>query len=1720
MRKFYSISKVTSLIALIMFLAAGQISAQGFQSITNLNSLTVSAITGEKPQSKVWTYAGRWWMVMPNSSGTQIWRLDGTTWTSVLNISASTATFADCKAVGNVTHILLYQGTSSSLVSVEYVPATHTYQVWTIRNTTVSITLDASVETASIDIDGTGRMWLANAGTTEVYVRWADSPYSTWSSPITIATGIDDDDICAVTAFNGRIGVLWSNQVTDRFGFKYHVDADPVSTWSADEVPASQSALSIGSGMADDHLNFAVASDGTIYAAVKTSYDTPGNPRIALLIRRPAGTWDNIYSVDEGGTRGIVVLNEAAGKVSVIFTASDAGGNILYRESPTSSIAFGSTNILMSGGTWNNATSTKQNYSNEIVILAGNGSSAAGVLGSNGSFALNFDGTNDASTTDYINCGTSASADITGAITLEAWVRSDGAATQSIVKKNTATTGYELSLSNNTGAGLPQNYFFRLNGNDTYRVNSTSYYPVDGTWAHVAGTYDGSVMKLYVNGVQEGGNVPGPASFASNTSNLVIGTDAGAIATKSFNGGIDEVRVWNVARTAQEILDNYKKEISSGTGLVGRWGMNEGTGTATANSIAGGLNGTLMNGTVVGNGPLWVPGAPFGGVVAPTVPIAPTLVSPANAATGIAISPTLSWNTSTGASSYRVQVSTVSNFATTVYDQSGIASTSTLVTPALANNTPYYWRVNATNTQGTSEWSAERSFTTIALGTAPPAPTLISPVNAALSVAIPTTLSWNASAGAASYQVQVSTTSGFSTTVFDQSGIAATSAAVTPALFNNTVYYWRVNATNVSGTSVWSPVWTFTTVALTPPIEDNGAGYALDFDGTNDYVNCGNNGSVQITGTAITMEAWIKPTKTATMAILKKCDPIDNTPPLDGKGYELYPGTAGFIYCRINGNDASRAVSTTSYSNFTWMHVAATYDGANTRMYINGVLEATTPYTAPIVNSSANSLYIANDPSTAARFFQGAIDEVRLWNVVRSDEDIKANMTKKLVGNETGLVGYWRFDETSGTLMNDETANNNDGTITNMDQATDHVWSGAAIGDASANDYDAVGGYTATLTHTNGDAITATTTLGTITGIQVYRADDNAVRTGSTGLAGYSLDPLRFWGVRAIGTAGPIYTVVYNYTGNPAVISEAGLKLVKRNDISIAAWTDAFATLDMTANTLTVTGQTGTEYALAIPTATTWTGGGTSYDWNVPANWSNGAVPWSAIDVTIPDLANDPIISSTTQVNCKNLYVASGASLTIQSNAAGSGSLIATGTSTGTVTYERLMTTGTAWHYVSSPVSLTVTPTGSFYAWNEVAGDWNASTTATPASGLGYTLVSNEPAGTVSFTGSLVTSDININATSPYLGTITGTEDNYNGRSWSDNGTGHSGTTLRSLTNYGGGGWNLLGNPYTSAMSVSAFIDANYSVTPANSKFDPNYVALYLFNGSTYNYVAKSTGWPDGTYLSATHIQVGQGFFVLAMNDLSAFTFTRSMQGHNTGVSLLKSAKAEDRWPGLQLKVKYGEKENSTLIVYNENMTAGLDPGYDVGLMSSGSGFEIYTTLVKDNEVNFARQALPVSGADTTVVPIGIDSEKGGEITFSAVTEQLGSYRFWLEDRAKGIFTNLNANTYTVTLPENTYGTGRFFIIASTNTPTGLQPPQAEDMGVRIWVSNDKVIIKGEVSEKAICEIYNVNGKKILDTRLTGGELNTISIPSTTKGVYIVRMTDGVKVTTKKVAIL
>ncbi|MEI6946260.1 hypothetical protein V9K67_03600 [Paraflavisolibacter sp. H34] len=348
----------------------------GFSSFTDITPLAITGHTLDKPQAKVWTYAGKWWSVLPTAGGTKIFRLDSTTWTDVLTLIGNTNSKADCQVVGEVVHILLFRGgrDNSYLVSVQYDRASGTYKPWASRRLAVKIVFEPSTETASMVVDARGRMWIASDGPAEVNVRWSDAPYTTWSAPLMLASGIMSDDICAIAALPGKIGVLWSNQNTRLFGFRTHTLGDDPSLWSEDEAPAALSAVEVGKGLADDHLNMMVGADGTLYCAVKTSYERPGYPKVSLLVRRPSGTWDGLYPVTANeGTRPVVLLNEAAGKLRVVYCSHENGGDILYRESTLASISFGPPITLIYGNhVLNYPSSTHQVVQGEVVILATN----------------------------------------------------------------------------------------------------------------------------------------------------------------------------------------------------------------------------------------------------------------------------------------------------------------------------------------------------------------------------------------------------------------------------------------------------------------------------------------------------------------------------------------------------------------------------------------------------------------------------------------------------------------------------------------------------------------------------------------------------------------------------------------------------------------------------------------------------------------------------------------------------------------------------------------------------------------------------------------------------------------------------------------------------------------------------------------------------------------------------------------------------------------------------------------------------------------------------------------------------------------------------------------------------------------------------------------------------------------------------------------------------
>jgi hypothetical protein len=99
-----------------------------------------------------------------------------------------------------------------------------------------------------------------------------------------------------------------------------------------------------------------------------------------------------------------------------------------------------------------------------------------------------------------------------------------------------------------------------------------------------------------------------------------------------------------------------------------------------------------------------------------------------------------------------------------------------------------------------------------------------------------------------------------------------------------------------------------------------------------------------------------------------------------------------------------------------WVHVAITWDNVALRTYVNGVARITTmaPAGQPLA-TLAGLFYVGCLPLNFA-CFNGLFDELRVWNVARTPDEIMANYTKAVAPDSPGLVGYWKFDDAPGSL--------------------------------------------------------------------------------------------------------------------------------------------------------------------------------------------------------------------------------------------------------------------------------------------------------------------------------------------------------------------------------------------------------------------------------------------------------------------------------------------------------------------------------------------------------------------------------------------------------------------------------------------------------------------------------------------------------------------------------
>ena len=489
--------------------------------------------------------------------------------------------------------------------------------------------------------------------------------------------------------------------------------------------------------------------------------------------------------------------------------------------------------------------------------------------------------------------------------------------------------------------------------------------------------------------------------------------------------------------------------------------------------------------------------------------------------------------------------------------------------------------------------------------------------------------------------------------------------------------------------------------------------------------------------------------------------------------------------------------------------------------------------------------------------------------------------------------------------------------------------------------------------------------------------------------------------------------------------------------------------------------------------------GNTNSDWSLASNWSNG-VPDNTYATNIPSgLTYYPIISSTNK-QIKDICISAGGTLeiaatgsltidrdlvqdgafTIKSDATNNGSLVLKGSFSGDqkVGYQRYVTTN--WHLVSSPVkdqninsfkndlvkngvNYAITPYKNdlaylsrykYYTDNTGTNNIDAATTFTM--GNGYS-IKKAAAGTLNFLGNLKTDDTSVTLT--------------------DNSSGV------------GNKWNLVGNPSTAYIALNSDADATNNLLTVNAaNLDPARVAVYMWNGTSYDIINHSTG-------NAKFAAPGQGFFVESKNGGTSLSITEAMQSNQPGKPFYKS---ENNIPEIKLSLTNGEITKVTKIKYLKNTTTGLDIGYDAGTFSvESTSFNVYSHLISNsNGTDFTLQCLPNSGYENMVIPVGVNANSETEIIFTSKSLNLPTgLKVYLEDKVANTYIRLDEvnSEYKIKLDADVNGIGRFFLHTTSNALSLYNTSNFKN--VSIYSLNKETLRPMRISD----EIKNVFSKDI-----------------------------------------
>jgi hypothetical protein len=581
--------------------------------------------------------------------------------------------------------------------------------------------------------------------------------------------------------------------------------------------------------------------------------------------------------------------------------------------------------------------------------------------------ALSFNGTNS-----WVTVADSATLDLANAMTLEAWVNPTTINGWECVLMKEAGTDLAYALygdDNGEDAGQPRRPIVSVRqGNNTYWTPGTAQLALN-TWTHLAATYDGTNLKMYVNGsLASSQSRTGPINVSSGA--LRIGGDS--IWGEYFNGLIDEVRIYSRALGQAEIQTDMNTQVNSDT-------------------------------------------------QAPTVP---GNVS----ATGGVGSVSLSWSASSdnvGVANYNVYRSTTSGFTPSAANRIAQPAGTSYTDSGLAAGT-YYYKVTAQDAAGNLSASSAEASGTATADTTAPSVSVTAPTNGAtVSGTVTVTASASDNVGVAGVQFLLDgvnlgaedTASPYSVSwdtaaasngthtltarARDAAGNATTSAAVTVTV-NNTaatglVAAYAFNEGTGTSTADSSGNGLTGTAANTSWSASGKFGKALSFNGVNSWVTVNDAAALDLTG-GLTLEAWVNPIALVSgrTVLLKEAGTEEV--------YSLYasenmPRPLGAV--RIGGA-YSTATGTGPLPVNTWSHLASTYDGTTLRLYVNGSLVGSVAASGNI-EVSGGVLRIGGN-AIWGEYFSGLIDEVRVYNRALTAAQIQTDMTTP-IGSPEHLLG-------------------------------------------------------------------------------------------------------------------------------------------------------------------------------------------------------------------------------------------------------------------------------------------------------------------------------------------------------------------------------------------------------------------------------------------------------------------------------------------------------------------------------------------------------------------------------------------------------------------------------------------------------------------------------------------------------------------------------------------